>query len=460
MKEPSLTSISFQTLGCRLNQYETDSLASQFQRGGYRIVPFGEASDIQVVNTCTVTNKADRKSRNQVNKALKIAQEAEAVCRTKPLVVVTGCGTANDNPWQEDDKLLVVDNEHKAGLFHVVDAWVRGESSPLRHGSSGLFDYPGTAPGFHTRGSIKIQDGCDNFCTFCIIPFVRGHAISRPVDQILENCRDLIAQGSKELVLTGVNMARYRQGETDFTTLVRLILDLDLPPGQDFRLRIASLEPDGLGPGFVALFSHPRLCPSLHLCLQSASSRILTAMGRQYSPEDYLSLALALKAQRPDIHLSTDLIAGFPGEDESDHQESLAFVEKLGFGSIHPFTYSRRRGTKADTMDGQIPEQVKNKRHKDLVLAGERLMAAYGASLSGTSARVVIEAVDLLDGRLIGKGRDERGLEVALDLGPGPQDGSNPGERSSRPGPWWNSWVDCTLTWDQGLLGTPQGGKK
>ena len=260
--------IAFHTLGCKLNQYETDSLASQFQRAGYQVVDFDEVADCYVVNSCTVTNKADRKSRNAVNRAVRLAGHrlyeptgpaplewgGTTVAGTRPnrdaLVLVTGCSIDNKrDAYAESGATYLVDNRRKSRIFTIVDSHFRGEMVDPESLDPAIFEFETPERLFHTRTTIKVQDGCDNFCTFCIIPFVRGRAESRPVEDILEQSREAVRGGSRELVLTGVNMSRYREDGVDFATLVERIVEI---PG-DFRLRISSLEPDSLDDRFVEL---------------------------------------------------------------------------------------------------------------------------------------------------------------------------------------------------------------
>ncbi|MDP3462503.1 MAG: radical SAM protein, partial [Bacteroidales bacterium] len=227
--------IAFKTLGCRLNQYETDALASRFHKGSYQLVDFSDEADIYVVNTCTVTNQSDQKSRQTINAARKISNDA--------IVVVTGCMANNykQSLLENTGITYVVDNERKSSIFSIVESHFRGEVADPEGFDKDLFSYDPAQKTFHTRSMIKIQDGCDNFCTFCIIPKVRGRAASRPAQEIYDNIREVVDFGFKEVVLTGVNIGRYQDGALNFEQLVANILEL---PG-DFRLRISSIEPDG-----------------------------------------------------------------------------------------------------------------------------------------------------------------------------------------------------------------------
>lgn len=249
--------VAFKTLCCRLNQYETDTLASQFQENGYESVSFDKEANVYVINSCTLTHQSDHKSRNFINQ----------VNRRKPdsVLVVTGCMANNAKKELENKSEInyVVENDQKSSVFSLVEAHYKGEIIHPSNLNSDLFTYQSISKGFHTRSMVKIQDGCDNFCTFCIIPSVRGRAVSRPVSDIINNIKRLIANGSKKIVLTGVNIGRYNFKRNNFDDLVEKILKLD----GDFRLRISSIEPDGFGDKFLNLLNYPKMTPHLHLCL-------------------------------------------------------------------------------------------------------------------------------------------------------------------------------------------------
>ncbi|MFW5844086.1 MAG: MiaB/RimO family radical SAM methylthiotransferase [Spirochaetota bacterium] len=401
--------VAFAVLGCKLNQYETDSLASRFRDGGYRVVPFDESADVYVINSCTVTNQADRKSRNLVNRALRTAGDLGAATAGggkgsgdrpayrrpgpgsgNPLVVVTGCfAEARREALEADGRTFVVGNDRKAHIFDLVEAARRGQVLQPEALPKALFDYEPPDRIFHTRSMVKIQDGCDNFCSFCIIPQVRGQATSRPVADVLTDVRETIRRGAREVVLTGVNMSRYRDDRVNFSALIEEILEI---PG-DFRLRISSLEPDSLDERFFAVLEHPKMCPHLHLCLQSGSERILLAMRRQYTVAEYLRAVGRIRSRIPDFNLTTDIIVGFPGETEADFAESEAVVREVGFSHVHTFRYSRRRGTRADRMPGQVPEAVKAERSEGIRRLSEENKLVYRRRLIGRRQRVLLERV-------------------------------------------------------------------
>ncbi len=376
--------IAFKTLGCRLNQFETDSLVSQFRKAGYDIVGFGKEADVYIVNTCTVTNQSDKKSRQETNKASR--QKRDAV------LVVTGCMATNKREELEKEHKItyVVDNEHKNDIFHLVDSHFKGEIISQEELKADRFGFEPISKGLHTRNLIKIQDGCDNFCTFCIVPFVRGRAASRPWKDIKENIEKVLEYGYKEIVITGVNIGRYNTDGMNFEDLIEKILDI---PG-DFRVRISSIEPEGFGEKLFNLFGHPKLSPHLHLCIQSGSDKILMKMRRTYTVDDFRQMVNKIRSRIPDFNFTTDLMVGFPGETEEDFQLSLAAAEEFGFSHIHTFKYSVRKGTRAERMPDQIPEKIKTERSVVVRELAEKLKNQYRRSFIGKKQKVLVEKID------------------------------------------------------------------
>ena len=373
--------IAFKTLGCRLNQFETDALVSQFARNGYEIVGFDNDPDICIVNTCTVTNQGDVKSRKAIRQAVKNPGE--------PTVIVTGCMVNGQK--EELQKMngvrYFVENATKSSIFEIVEAHRRGETVDMESYRKDVFSFEPARQTLHTRSFIKIQDGCDNFCTFCIVPRVRGRAISRPADDIIENVKQVVDFGYKELILTGVNLGRYQHDGLDFEHLAEKILEV---PG-DFRVRISSIEPEGFGDHLFGLFDHPKLMPHLHLCLQSGSDRILLKMRRFYTVDTYLNMIDKVRKKYPGLNLTTDIIVGFPGETEEDFQESLKIVNEVGFSHVHTFKYSVRSGTRAARLDEQVPEKVKEERSRVIREISSRNKKQYYQGFIGSSQRVLVE---------------------------------------------------------------------
>lgn len=376
--------VSFKTLGCRLNQFETDALVTGFDNAGYRIVDFDDDADVTVINTCTVTNQSDQKSRNTINHA--------AARNKNAIVVVTGCMADNYKEKLEGQEQItyVVDNDRKSHIVDLVESHYSGEIVHPDTFSADRFGFDTVQKSLHTRTSIKIQDGCDNFCTFCIIPSVRGGAVSRPVKDILDNVRRVVDNGFKEVVITGVNIGRYEYEGISFENVIEKVVEL---PG-DFRVRISSLEPDGFSTGFPALFSHPKLAPHLHLCLQSGSEEILLKMRRMYSAQFFMETIERFREEKPDFNFTTDVIVGFPGETDEDFQKTLEFVRKARFSHIHTFRYSRRTGTRAERMPGQVPGRVMAQRSEEIRKLSEAMRLDYMRSMVGKTERVLIEKVN------------------------------------------------------------------
>lgn len=375
--------VTFKTLGCRLNQFETDALVTQFSQAGYEVVPFGQHADVTIINTCTVTSQSDHKSRNYISQAGNINPEG--------LLVVAGCMANNHREKLEKNQNItyVVENEHKSSVFSLVDGHFRGEIVHPDSLPTDRFGFETVEKSLHTRTSIKIQDGCDNFCSFCIIPKVRGRAVSRPVKDILDNIRKVTDNGFKELVLTGVNIGRYDFEGIRFENLLEKILEL---PG-DFRLRISSIEPDGFTSDFRLLFQNPRLAPHLHLCLQSGSDEILLKMRRMYTVSSFMDVVSGFKALYPEFNFTTDVITGFPGESDKDFEQTCELIKEAGFSHVHTFRYSARKGTRAERMPDQVPEKVKTMRAEKIRQLSEDSMKAYLEKMKGKKQRVLIERV-------------------------------------------------------------------
>ena len=376
--------VAFKTLGCRLNQHETDALVSDFDQAGYQLVDFKEKADVVVVNTCTVTNQSDQKSRNLINQA--------ARNNLGSVVVVTGCMANKDKEKLEAEPKItyVVDNKRKADIRQLVDAHFEGEILHPEQLAGNVFRFCPVGKSLHTRSAVKIQDGCDNFCTFCIIPSVRGRAISRALPEILDHVKKTLGNGFKELVVTGVNIGRYEWENKHFEDVLEAILEL---PG-DFRLRISSLEPDGFGDRFYDLFQHEKLTPHLHLCLQSGSDKMLLRMRRMYDLKRFSGIVDRFKKNIPDFNFTTDMIVGFPGETEADFKQSVQVVRDFGFSHVHTFKYSVRKGTRAARMDGQVPEKIKNDRSAIIRQLSDEMREKYLRNFIPKEQTVLIEKIN------------------------------------------------------------------
>jgi threonylcarbamoyladenosine tRNA methylthiotransferase MtaB len=376
--------VSFKTLGCRLNQYETDALVTRFHQAGYQVVDYASPADITVINTCTVTNQSDQKSRNTINQA----------ARKNPtgMVVVTGCMANNHKEQLEANEKItyVVDNERKSQIVSLVDAHFKGEVVHPESWAGDVFGFETVDKSLHTRTSIKVQDGCDNFCTYCIVPSVRGRAVSRSLGEILDNIRRVVDNGFKEVVITGVNIGRYDFEQYNLERAIQKMVEL---PG-DFRIRISSMEPDGFGPDFHKVFQHPKMAPHLHLCIQSGSDPILKKMRRMYTTKSFMDIIVNFRKEIPDFNFTTDVIVGFPGETEQDFEETVRVVKEARFSHVHTFRYSRRKGTRADRLEDQLEERIKAERSEVIRQISEENRLNYMDSMLGKTQRVLIEKVN------------------------------------------------------------------
>ncbi len=387
--------VAFKTLGCRLNQSETDSLLTDFYKANYEIVGFNDNADVYIINTCTVTNQSDHKSKAIINKACN--RDGSAV------IVVTGCMADNqkEDLGIRNNITYIVPNRTKSAIFSLIDSHFKGEIMNPDSMKEGLFNFSVAEKSFHTRSFIKINDGCNNSCSYCIVPKVRGKAISRPPGDILDNIRKVVDLGYKEVVLTGVNISCYNFDNVNFEDLIEKVLNV---PG-DFRVRISSLEPEGFGEKLVALFDNPKLCPHLHLCLQSGSDNILMKMKRVYNLESYLKIIELLKSKCPDINFTTDIIVGFPGESDKDFLDSCKVIKDVGFSHVHTFKYSIRKGTCAEHFPEHVPENVKAERSKKIREISDENKLAYRKSIITKTQRVLVEKITK-EGQAMGYGEN------------------------------------------------------
>lgn len=372
--------VAFYTLGCKVNAYDSTYMQSLFEQRGYTVVPFGEEADIVVVNTCTVTAVADKKSRAMIRRGARSGK-----------VIVAGClaQKSAEALLRMDGVDAVVGTDDRARIVDIAEQLLSGEVRiDATHGLAGC-DYEPmqiTAPGEKTRGISKIQEGCNCFCSYCIIPNVRGRSRSRSFDDIITEAKALAEAGVRELVLTGIHIASYNDNGRGLGDVV-LALDALGP-----RIRLGSVEPGVLDEAFVQqVASAARFCPHFHLSLQSGSESVLKRMNRPYTPEQYAEFVSLLRRYFDKPAITTDVIAGFPAETEAEHQESLAFVERIGFSRIHVFPYSAREGTKAYEMKPKVPKAVARRRAGELIELGEQLEREYIDSLMGTSAEVLFE---------------------------------------------------------------------
>ena len=349
--------ISLDSLGCKLNQAEIELIARQFVGVGYQLVASPAEADIYVLNTCTVTHVADRKSRHLLRRAHCLNPGA--------LIVATGCYAerAPEELSRIDGVGLVVGNSEKPRLRQRVE-----ESGLLGGKVAGPRDLAAGYQGRRTRAFVKVQDGCDNFCAYCIVPLVRGRETSLPPDEVVSQVRERVTEGYREVVLTGVRTGSYAHDGTDLSGLLKRILAETTIE----RLRLSSLQPREISPELVGLFAGGRMCPHFHLCLQSGNDSVLRRMQRGYSTADYEKAVSLIREAVPDVTLTTDVMVGFPGETGTEFEASLDFCRKLEFARLHVFAYSRRDGTAGARLSPQVGDKVKKERSRRMLeLAGE-----------------------------------------------------------------------------------------
>ncbi len=363
------------SLGCKLNQAEIELLARQLVGAGYRLVAPGDRADIYILNTCTVTHVADRKSRHM----LRLAQRRNPNAR----LVAIGCYAERAPSELEQIKGvdLVVGNARKPYLLSLL-----GETNSPGEPEVGDLISP-HYDGGRTRAFIKVQDGCHNFCAYCIVPLVRSREESVPVDRVLAEVGGRVAAGYKEVVLTGTEIGTYHSNGVNLGGLLERIL----AKTNVVRLRISSLQPQEISEGFIGLWRDQRLCPHFHLSLQSGSDGVLRRMKRQYTTADYRRAVSLIRQVVPEVAVTTDVIVGFPGETDSEFQESRDFYRKMEFARIHVFTYSPRPGTEAAAMSQAVDDRVKRRRCQQMLALAEESRQGFNGRFLGRTAEVLWE---------------------------------------------------------------------
>lgn len=394
-------------LGCKVNAYETEAMQELLERNGYEIVPFGEGADIYIVNTCTVTNIADRKSRQMLHRARKMNPDA--------VVVAVGCYVQTEKKPFDDGIDIVVGNNRKKDIVQILERYFQEKGAGLKEVEDigCVKNYENLAlsrTGEHTRAYIKVQDGCNQFCSYCIIPFARGRVRSRGRADVLEEVKALAANGYKEVVLTGIHLSSYGiDTGDDLLSLIRAVHEVD----GIRRIRLGSLEPGAITEGFVqGIADLGKVCPHFHLSLQSGCDETLKRMNRRYTSQEYYEKCRLLRQYFHRPALTTDVIVGFPGETQEEFECSRAFVDRMDFYETHIFRYSRRKGTKAASMDGQVPEPVKAERSKVLLAMNERKRKIYEERLSGTVQEVLMEERILHNGEAYQVGHTREYVKV------------------------------------------------
>ena len=397
------------TLGCKVNQYEGEVLAQTFLDRGWERVPFGEEAEVYIVNSCTVTGEGSRKSRKLLSQARRAAPGA--------VVVLTGCYPQafprEAAALEEAD--VVTGARDRTRLWEAVEEYRRTGRRVVRlpaHDPLEAFETM-EAHGFqgHTRALVKIQDGCDQYCAYCVIPRARGPVRSKPLGELEEEAARLAAAGFREIVLSGINLSKY--GVDQGTTLLEGVRRVCALEGI-VRVRLGSLEPNLLPEETIrGLAALGKVCPQFHLALQRGCDQTLRRMGRRYALDDYRRVAGLLREAFPGAALTTDVMVGFPGETEEEFSQTLAFVREMAFARVHVFPYSPREGTPAARMDGQLTRQVKQERARRLAWLGEQLRRDYLAGLVGTVQQVLVEGKRAPDGSQ--QGQTAGGVMVRID---------------------------------------------
>jgi len=378
--------ISFHTLGCKLNQSETEAIAHEFYLNGYEIIPFGEETDVCVVNTCTVTGRTDAKCRQAIRKAHKNSPNA--------IIAVVGCYAQMDpdSLYTLPGVKIVLGGDKKFELFQRIEAYFRLKQPMVSQSQNNTFI--GAHPGsqlIHTRAFLKIQDGCNNFCSYCIVPYARGRSRSEPMEKVISDIDRLTDYGYNEIVLTGVHIGRYGQDLPNKTNIYELLLELQKRE-IGTRIRLSSLEPVEISDEMIKLIANSEIvCPHFHIPLQSGDDQVLASMNRHYTTEDFSTLIYKIRENMPTAAIGTDVIVGFPGETEHAFETTRALIEKLPLSYLHVFTYSRRRGTKAAEMKQQIPHVVKKQRSRMLIEMGTVKKNKFYQNSLGKTLKVLFE---------------------------------------------------------------------
>ncbi len=410
--------ISLHNLGCKVNSYEAEAMLSLLREAGAEIVGWEDTkADIYIINTCSVTNMADRKSRQMLHKARTMNPDA--------VVVAAGCYVQEraEELKKEADADILIGNNEKGRIAEILEAWLRAREKEKGTAESSSAYVPvireekkyelmhAGITSFRARTFIKVQDGCSQFCSYCIIPMLRGSIRSRDLSDTVREVREIAAGGCREVVLTGIHLSSYGMDfdsrtyeyamnrEIPSEHLLRLIEAAAAVPGIE-RVRLGSLEPRIITEEFVKRLSGiPELCPHFHLSLQSGCDRTLRAMNRHYDTAAFRRSAALLRETFPDAAITTDVIVGFPGETEEDFEESFRFIREIGFYELHVFKYSRRQGTAADRMDGQLTDRIKSSRSDRLLALEKEMSDAFRRRFLDRTEKVILEQLITLDGK-------------------------------------------------------------
>ena len=422
--------VAFCTLGCKVNQYETDAMRGSFEAEGYEVKEFSQEASVYVINTCTVTNMADRKSRQMMHRAKKKNPDG--------IIVAVGCYVQAAKEQLEEDTLidLVIGNNMKSQVVQIVEQYIQDNRhtedrdayvADIAHSHEYETMHIETVSE-HTRAYIKIQDGCNQFCSYCIIPYARGRVRSRKMEDILQEVRNLTANGYKEIVLTGIHISSYgldfehtADEQEDYgpfknSALIDLIEALSGIEGLE-RIRLGSLEPRIITENFIRrLCKVPQICPHFHLSLQSGCDETLKRMNRHYTTALYLEKCGILRQYFDRPALTTDVIVGFPGETEEEFAQTERFLETVHFSDMHIFKYSKRRGTKAADMPNQIDPQIQSVRSEKLIALGERMKDDFLEACKDQEQIVLIEEETEIDGTKYMTGHSKNYIRCAFEM--------------------------------------------
>ena len=391
--------VALHNLGCKVNAYEVEAMQQLLENAGYETVPFEEGADVYVINTCTVTNIADRKSRQMLHKAKKMNPDA--------IVVATGCYAQADTEKLKEDTAvdLILGNNQKTQIVEALEEYEKEHAKQVQvieiNHTKEYEELSISSTAEHVRAYIKVQDGCNQFCTYCIIPFARGRVRSRKIEEVLSEVETLAAKGYKEVVLTGIHLSSYGVDfpKEERESLLSLIQAVSRVEGIS-RIRLGSLEPRIITEEFLeGIVKTGKVCPNFHLSLQSGCNKTLKNMNRRYSAQEYAEKCELIRKFYPVPALTTDVIVGFPQETEEDFEESYEFVKKIHFYETHIFKYSRRHGTKAASMDGQLTEAAKAQRSDRMLELHEIRAREYEEAMIGKKMELLLEEEIEIDGR-------------------------------------------------------------
>ncbi len=391
--------VALHNLGCKVNAYEVEAMQQLLENAGYETVPFEEGADVYVINTCTVTNIADRKSRQMLHKAKKMNPDA--------IVVATGCYAQADTEKLKEDTAvdLILGNNQKTQIVEALEEYEKEHAKQVQvieiNHTKEYEELSISSTAEHVRAYIKVQDGCNQFCTYCIIPFARGRVRSRKIEEVLSEVETLAAKGYKEVVLTGIHLSSYGVDfpKEERESLLSLIQAVSRVEGIS-RIRLGSLEPRIITEEFLeGIVKTGKVCPHFHLSLQSGCNKTLKNMNRRYSTQEYAEKCELIRKFYPVPALTTDVIVGFPQETEEDFEESYEFVKKIHFYETHIFKYSRRHGTKAASMDGQLTEAAKAQRSDRMLELHEIRAREYEEAMIGKKMELLLEEEIEIDGR-------------------------------------------------------------